>query len=99
MAIVSEPLQFDWDAGNSGKNKRRHEVEDWECEEVFFDPRKIMLKDRLHSGQEERFILLGKTRQERLLYLAFMIRNEKVRIISARDVTKRKEIELDEKAN
>jgi uncharacterized DUF497 family protein len=99
MSVISNPLQFDWDTGNSGKNKRSHEVEDWECEEVFFDPQKVMLKDRLHSGQEERFILLGRTRQERLLYLAFTIRNEKVRIISARDVTKRKEIELYEKAN
>jgi uncharacterized protein len=98
MAIVSDPLQFDWDAGNSGKNKRSHSVEDWECEEVFFDPRKVILKDKLHSKAEGRFILLGKTRQNRLLYMVFTIRKEKVRVISARDVTKRKEIELYEKA-
>ena len=98
MATSSHALQFEWDAGNSGKNKRGHNVEDWECEEVFFDPQKVVLKDRLHSGEEERFILLGKTRQNRLLYLVFAVRNEKVRVISARDVTKRKEIELYEKA-
>lgn len=98
MAVVSDPLQFDWDAGNSGKNKRGHDVEDWECEEVFFDPRKVILKDKLHSGNEDRFILLGKTRQNRLLYLVFTFRSEKLRVISARDVTKRKEIELYEKA-
>lgn len=98
MAVVPEPLQFNWDIGNSGKNKRSHEVEDWECEEVFFDPRKVILKDGLHSNKEARFILLGKTRQERLLYLAFTIRNEKIRVISARDVTKKKEVELYEKA-
>lgn len=99
MAVIPQPLQFDWDSGNSSKNKRGHNVEDWECEEVFFDPMKVMLRDKLHSGQEERRILLGRTRQERLLYLVFTIRNEKVRLISARDVTKRKEIELYEKAN
>jgi uncharacterized protein len=98
MAVNSEVTQFEWDLGNSGKNKRSHKVEDWECEEVFFDPQKVILKDKLHSGQEERFVLLGKTRQERLLFLAFTIRNEKVRVISARDVTKRKEIDLYEKA-
>ena len=98
MAIISNPLQFEWDAGNSGKNKRSHNVEDWECEEVFFDPKKVILKDKLHSDLEGRFILLGKTRQNRLLYLAFTVRKEKVRVISARDVTKRKEIELYEKA-
>lgn len=98
MASRSRVLQFEWDEGNSGKNKRSHNVEDWECEEVFFDPQKAILKDRLHSGQEERFILLGKTRQERLLYLVITVRNEKVRVISARDVTKKKEVDLYEKA-
>lgn len=93
MAVNLGVTQFEWDSGNSGKNKRSHNVADWECEEVFFDPRKV----KLHSGQEERFILLGKTRQERLLFLAFTIRSEKVRVISARDVTKRKEVELYEK--
>ncbi len=98
MATNSIVLLFEWDAGNSGKNKRSHKVEDWECEEVFFDPQKVILKDKLHSGAEERFILLAKTRQNRLLYLVFTVRAEKVRVISARDVTKRKEIELYEKA-
>lgn len=98
MTINSHALLFGWDSGNSSKNKRKHDVEDWECEEVFFDPRKVILKDKLHSGQEERFILLGKTRQGRLLFIAFTIRNERVRVISARSVTKRKEIELYEEA-
>lgn len=98
MKSNSKALQFDWDSGNSSKNKRKHAVEDWECEEVFFDFRKVMLKDMVHSGHEERFILVGKTKQGRLLYLVFTIRNEKVRIISARDVIKRKEIDLYEKA-
>lgn len=98
MRVNYETLQFDWDSGNSDKNKRKHNVEDWECEEAFFDYRKVTLKDKLHSGKEERFILLGETRQTRLLYLVFTIRNEKIRIVSARDVTKRKEIDLYEKA-
>jgi|SRR6185437_2709860 len=98
MSVNPTAMQFEWDAGNSGKNKHGHNVEDWECEEVFFDPKKVSLKDKLHSGQEERFVLLGKTRHGRLLFLAFTVRNERVRVISARDVTKRKEIDLYEKA-
>lgn len=98
MSVDPTAIQFEWDAGNSGKNKRRHNVEDWECEEVFFDPKKVALKDKLHSGHEDRFVLLGQTRQGRLLFLAFTVRSEKVRVISARDVTKRKEIDLYEKA-
>lgn len=90
-------LQFDWDTGNSDKNKLRHGVSDWECEEAFFDRRKVVLKDKLHSGTEDRFILLGKTKQKRLLFIAFTTRKERIRIISARDVTKKKEVELYEK--
>jgi len=98
MIVIAEPFRFNWDKVNSGKNKSNHDVEDWECEEVFFDPKKVILKDRLHSGKEERFILLGQTRQNRLLYLVFTIRSEKIRVISARDITKRKEIEIYEEA-
>lgn len=99
MKVILKAWQFDWDSGKRDKNKSKHAVEDWECEEVFIDSKKVILKDALHSGQENRYILLGKTRQSRLLYLAFTIRDEKIRIISARDVTKRKEIDLYEKAN
>jgi uncharacterized DUF497 family protein len=99
MKVILKASQFDWDSGNRDKNKSKHAVEDWECEEVFIDSKKVILKDALHSGQENRYILLGKTRQSRLLYLAFTIRNEKIRVISARDVTKRREIDLYEKAN
>jgi hypothetical protein len=99
MKVNSKALQFEWNSGNSNKNKRSHAVEDWECEEVFFDRSKVILKDKLHSHNEERFILLGKTKRERLLYMVFTIRYEKIRVISARDITKRKEIELYEKAS
>lgn len=88
-------LEFDWDRGNIGKN-RRHGVGDGESEEAFFDDQKVTLSDALHSGGEERFILLGKTKKGRLLFVVFTRRRKKVRIISARDVDK-KEMNLYEK--
>jgi len=66
-------------------------------EEVFFDDEKTVYKDRLHSKSEKRFILLGKTRQQRLLYISFTVRGKKIRIISARNIN-RKEVQLYEKA-
>lgn len=83
---------FEWDKGNIGKNKK-HQVEDNEAEEVFLDEGKVIFKDKLHSKNEERFILLGKTKKQRLLYIVFTKREVKVRIISARDVNK-KEVHL-----
>lgn len=96
MRISPEILEFEWDGGNTGKNKK-HAVEDTQSEEVFFDERKVILKDTLHSGKEERFILLGKTKRGRLLYVVFTRRGKKIRIISARELN-RKEVPLYEKA-
>ena len=80
--------EFEWDEGNIGKNIK-HKVEDNESEEAFLDEGKVIFKDKLHSLGEERFIILGKTKKDRLLYLAFTKRGEKVRIISARDINKK----------
>lgn len=96
MKIVRESVEFDWDKGNKEKNKK-HRVDDNEAEEPFFDEQKVMYRDVLHSKSEERFILLGKTKRERLLYIIFTMRKGNVRIISARDMNK-KEVQFYEKA-
>lgn len=86
---------FDWDKGNSGKNIK-HKVEDKEAEEAFFDKNKKTFKDSIHSGQEERFWMVGKTKTDRILFIVFTVRKNKIRIISARDLN-RKEVDLYEK--
>jgi len=97
MQIVRNALAFEWDRGNKGKNFKKHKVTDEECEEVFFDPTKKILRDLLHSNREERFIILGKTKRDRLLFVAFTIRREKVRVISARDINNREKHLYEEK--
>lgn len=91
-----ESIEFFWDKGNIDKNWGKHRVTNRECEEIFYDKKKKISKDVLHSGKEGRFILLGKTKTGRLLYLVFTIRNKKIRVISARDINK-KEVPLYEK--
>jgi uncharacterized DUF497 family protein len=88
MRIYAEVIEFNWDRGNIGKN-RKHKVEDVESEEAFFDEHKVVLKDALHSKDEPRWILLGKTQKGRLLYIVFTQRGDKIRIISARNVNRR----------
>lgn len=88
MILDAGMVEFEWDRGNAGKN-RKHGIEDPECEEVFFDPDKVILKDTLHSNNEERFILLGQTKKERLLFVAFTKRKGGIRVISARDINKK----------
>lgn len=95
MKVNKSALEFEWNKGNIGKNKK-HKVEDKEAEEVFFDESKKTFKDHIHSKNEERLRIIGKTKKGRLLFVVFTIRKNKVRIISARDVNK-KEVFLYEK--
>lgn len=87
--IFENVVGFEWDTGNKSKNFIKHSIIDEECEEVFFDHDKKILRDILHSGTEDRYILIGKTKKHRLVFIAFTIRKNKVRIISARDLNKR----------
>ncbi|MCD6149905.1 BrnT family toxin [bacterium] len=88
---------FNWDKGNINKNWTKHQVSNLECEEVFFNQPLLVYFDRKHSRKEARYYVLGQTSLKRLLFLVFTIRNRKIRIISARDMS-RKERQIYEKA-
>ena len=96
IEVFEKITGFEWDSGNKGKNFTSHKVTDEECEEIFFDPNKKILKDILHSDKEERHILIGQTKKQRLIFLVFTIRKNLIRVISARDLN-RKEQKLYEK--
>lgn len=76
---------FEWDKGNSNKNKIKHGVEDREAEEIFSNKPLIIFEDKTHSQQEERWGSFGKTNQGRRLAVSFTVRGSKIRVISARD--------------
>ena len=97
MIKFSQIKSFDWDNYNINKNWLKHNVTPKECEEVFFDKNNKMLSDALHSDNEKRFIIVGRTFKKRLLFVAFIVRRNEIRIISARDIKKKKEIKLYEK--
>lgn len=86
---LPKPISFDWNEGNRDKNWEKHRVNFQECEQVFFDDRLKTFYNAAHSQTEDRFVALGTTNKARKLYVIFTIRNEKVRIISARDMSKK----------
>lgn len=96
MKLFKDNLKFEWNKGNKNKNFFSHQVTDEECEEVFFDYHKKIARDVIHSQKEKRYILVGQTKKSRLLLVVFTIRNDKIRVISARDLNK-KERKLYEK--
>jgi len=81
----SSIVGFDWDKGNKQKNWEKHRVDFRECEEVFFNRPLIVGEDRTHSTGEKRYYALGRSDAGRPLFLAFTIRNNMIRVISARE--------------
>ena len=80
---------FQWDEGNIEKNRLKHNVLNSECEQVFFNKPLIIANDIKHSQKEKRWYVLGRTDSDRKLFVVFTIRNNLIRIISARDMTKK----------
>lgn len=77
--------EFEWDSGNSFKNFIKHGVEIQECEQIFFNKPLRIFKDIKHSEKETRYIALGISDVGRFLFIAFTIRDSKIRVISARN--------------
>jgi len=80
---------FEWDQGNSSKNLLKHQVEDWECEQVFFNEPLLVLDDPKHSLVEKRWVAFGRTDGGRLLVVIFTKRGKLLRVISARDMNRK----------
>jgi uncharacterized DUF497 family protein len=89
MIDFSSVTGFDWDEGNRDKNWAKHQVSNNECEEVFFNLPLLLQPDKAHSMAEACYYVLGQTNAGRRLFIVFTIRDEKIRIISARDMSKR----------
>lgn len=90
---IAERLQrasgFQWDASNAAKNWRSHQVRATECEQVFFNRPLIVASDAAHSEHEERFFVLGQSDAGRELFLVFTLRGDLIRVISARDMSRK----------
>jgi uncharacterized DUF497 family protein len=80
---------FQWDEGNLDKNLVKHNVENWECEQIFFNEPLIILDDPGHSRSERRWAAFGRTDAGRLLVVIFTKRSDLIRVISARDMNKK----------
>lgn len=91
--ILASCKGFQWDDGNLDKNWYLHQVTNGECEELFFNLPLIFASDTGHSQLEQRYYALGRTDRERWLFIAFTIRDDLIRVISARDMNQ-KEIRI-----
>jgi uncharacterized DUF497 family protein len=88
---ITRAAGFHWDQGNLEKNWLAHKVSPAECEQIFFNRPLVVAADFVHSEAEERFFTLGQTDRGRLLFIAFTLRNDLIRVISARDMSRKNE--------
>ena len=92
-----DELRFDWDQWNIQKNEVKHGISPLEAESTFYDAKLKIFDDVKHStSKEKRWICFGKSAYNQVLMIAFTKRNKKIRIISARQAS-RKERKVYEK--
>jgi uncharacterized DUF497 family protein len=82
---------FQWDRGNLSKSIEKHGVTPREAEQVFLDPKLLVLRDETHSSTELRFHAYGESPRGRKLLVSFTLRNSEtiIRIISTRDMSRK----------
>ena len=81
-------MEFEWDPRKAAKNLRNHRVSFNEAATVFGDPLGTTVPDPDHSLTEDRYITVGMSSRRRLVMVAHTERGERIRIISARGLTR-----------
>ena len=86
-----ELLHFEWDENKNEINKRKHGISFETAKEVFYDDLAIVFDDPDHSALEDRFLIIGMTKSSKVCIVSHCYRDNDniIRIISAREATKR----------
>lgn len=82
-------MDFGWDETKAKSNIKKHGVSFDEAAGVFGDEHSSCVQDPDHSYDEERYLLFGVSPKGNYLVISFTERGNKIRIISARHMTRR----------
>nr|AAK01338.1 unknown [uncultured bacterium Pu8] len=80
-------MNFEWDEEKARANLEKHGVSFEEAQTVFDDPLYVDFYDPHHSVDEHRYIIIGESRQGRLLMVSYTERGDVARLISSREAT------------
>lgn len=88
--IIMEMINFEWDENKNTINKKKHGLSFEEAKEVFSDDNAILFDDPDHSVGEERFLIIGMIKSQKICIVSHCYRDNDdiIRIISAREATK-----------
>ena len=90
------PLEFEWNPEKLQKNLKKHDVSFIEAATVFSDSLSMTYDDPDHSHDEDRFIIIGISSSGNLLMVSHTYRNDKIRMISARKLTRKERKEYEQ---
>jgi|SRR5688572_6855888 len=90
-------LQFEWDPKKANANLAKHGVSFEEAIAVFGDPLARIFDDDEHSAGERREIIIGHSVQQDLIVVSFTAVHDRVRLLSARSVTRKERNDYEEK--
>lgn len=84
-----DTINFEWDENKNHINQCKHGISFDEAKTVFYDEYAILFDDPEHSADEDRFLIIGMTRRERVCIVSHCYRGQegRIRIISARKAT------------
>ena len=95
--LETSHFEFEWDAGNSTKNLRKHGISISEVEAVFRSGLALPLGIQISPvANEQRLGLIGPALDGRLLQVAFVLRQGQVRVISVRAAHKKERVHYEE---
>jgi uncharacterized DUF497 family protein len=86
VRYVLNNIAFEWDSQKAAANFKKHDIAFKVACEAFFDPFVHYLQEESIAG-ELRETIIGLTRGWQLLYVVYVMREEGIRIISARLTT------------
>jgi uncharacterized DUF497 family protein len=88
-------VEFEWDPAKAASNEVKHGVTFHEAATAFGDPLSLLFDDPDHSHDEQRALLIGLSDERQLLVVAYTERGDIIRIISAREATRRERDEYE----
>jgi uncharacterized protein len=86
-------VEFEWDPSKAASNLRKHGVRFAEAATVLEDDTALMMVD--DTGDEERYVALGLSSLGRVLVVIYAIHGDQIRLISARQATRKERAEYE----
>lgn len=76
-------MDFEWNDTKNAQNIRKHGLSFYKAQDAFFDKKRVILLDKIHSAHEKRYFCIGKTADGAIATVIFTKRMHSIRIISA----------------